>query len=76
MIFPTLLREARELGVSLPYPRFRHYESERAKKLSILLAQRLFEIRTSALFSLEAFAGELDVPPRRSTHRPWSFEAR
>ncbi len=61
MILPTLLHEARELGVNLPYAQLRHYESERTKKLRILPAQRLFEVRTSALFSLEAFAGELDV---------------
>ena len=61
MILPTLLGEARELGVNLPYPQLRHYESERTKKLRILPAQRLFEVRTSALFSLEAFADELDV---------------
>jgi halimadienyl-diphosphate synthase len=61
MILPTLLGEARELGVSLPYAQLRHYELERTKKLEILPAQRLFEVPTSALFSLEAFAGELDV---------------
>ena len=61
MILPTLLGEARELGISLPYAQLRHYESLRIQKLRILPAQRLFEVRTSALFSLEAFAGELDV---------------
>lgn len=61
MILPTLLAEARELGVSLPYAQLQHYESERTEKLSILPTQRLFEVRTSALFSLEAFADELDV---------------
>ena len=61
MILPTLLAEARGLDVSLPYAQLRHYESERTKKLGVLPAKRLFELRTSALFSLEAFAGELDV---------------
>jgi halimadienyl-diphosphate synthase len=61
MILPTLLGEARELDVNLPYAQLRHYESERTKKLRILPTRRLFEVRTSALFSLEAFAGELDV---------------
>ena len=61
MILPTLLSEAGELGVNLPYAQLRHYERERARKLSILPTQRLFEVRTSALFSLEAFAGEIDV---------------
>jgi halimadienyl-diphosphate synthase len=61
MILPTLLDEARELGVSLPYTQLRHYESERTKKLGLLPTQRLFEVPTSALFSLEAFAGELDI---------------
>jgi len=61
MILPTLLGEARELGVSLPYAQLRHYELERTKKLEILPTQRLFEVRTSALFSLEAFSNELDV---------------
>ena len=36
-------------------------EAERTEKLGILPAQRLFEVATSALFSLEAFAGELDL---------------
>jgi len=61
MILPTLLSEARELDLNLPYTQLRHYQRERTKKLSILPAQRLFEVRTSALFSLEAFAGEIDV---------------
>jgi halimadienyl-diphosphate synthase len=61
MILPTLLYEATGLGISLPYAQLRHYESERTEKLGILPARRLFEVRTSALFSLEAFAGELDV---------------
>jgi len=61
LILPTLLGEARGQGVNLPYAQLRQYESERAKKLGILPVQRLFEVRTSALFSLEAFAGELDV---------------
>ena len=61
MILPTLLREARELGISLPYAQFQHHEAERTMKLRILPTQRLFEVRTSALFSLEAFADELDV---------------
>jgi halimadienyl-diphosphate synthase len=61
MILPTLLAEARELGVDLPYAQLRHYRRERTKKLSILPTERLFEVRTSALFSLEAFAGELNL---------------
>ena len=61
MILPTLLSEARELDVNLPYTQLQHYQRERTRKLSILPAQRLFEIRTSALFSLEAFAGGMDV---------------
>jgi halimadienyl-diphosphate synthase len=61
IILPTLLAESRELGVDLPYAQLQHYRQERTKKLRILPTQRLFEVRTSALFSLEAFAGELDV---------------
>ncbi|CAN5175964.1 type B diterpene cyclase [soil metagenome] len=61
MILPTLLSEAGELDVNLPYTQLRHYQRERTRKLSILPAKRLFEVRTSALFSLEAFAGEIDV---------------
>src|SRR5215204_459157 len=61
MILPTLLSEAYELGVNLPYAQLRNYERERTRKLSILPTQRLFEVRTSALFSLEAFADEIDV---------------
>jgi halimadienyl-diphosphate synthase len=61
MILPTLLTEGRELGLDLPYVQLRHYEDERAKKLSLLPMQHLFEIPTSALFSLEAFAGDIDL---------------
>jgi halimadienyl-diphosphate synthase len=61
MILPTLLCEAGELDVNLPYAQLRHYQRERTRKLSILPTQRLFEVQTSALFSLEAFAGEIDV---------------
>jgi halimadienyl-diphosphate synthase len=61
MILPTLLAEGRELGLDLPSAQLRHYEDQRAKKLRLLPTQRLFETRTSALFSLEAFAGDIDV---------------
>ncbi len=61
MILPTLLAEGSVLGLKLPYALLRHYEDERAKKLSILPAERIFETRTSALFSLEAFANGIDV---------------
>ncbi|MDQ3436516.1 MAG: hypothetical protein M3491_04120 [Actinomycetota bacterium] len=61
MILPTLLSEAEEVGVNLPYTQLRYYQRERTRKLSLLPAKRLFEVRTSALFSLEAFAGEIDV---------------
>ena len=61
MILPTLLAKAREMNLNLPYAQLRHYRRERTKKLSILPSQRLFEVRTSALFSLEAFAGEVDL---------------
>jgi halimadienyl-diphosphate synthase len=61
MILPTLLCEAGEVGVNVPYSQLRYYQGERARKLSLLPAKRLFEVRTSALFSLEAFAGEIDV---------------
>src|SRR5215210_5603024 len=53
MILPTLLAEAEQLGVNLPYAQLQHYQQERTRKLSILPTQRLFEVRTSALFSLE-----------------------
>lgn len=61
MILPTLLVEGRELNVNLPYAQLKHYEDQREKKLSLLPVRRLFEIRTTALFSLEAFAGRVDL---------------
>ena len=61
MILPTLLREGEELGLDLPYAQLRHYDEERRKKLSLLPEKRLFERRTTALFSLEAFAGRADL---------------
>lgn len=61
MILPTLLAVGREMDLELPYAQLRHYEDERAKKLSLLPMQRLFEVRTSALFSLEAFAGSINL---------------
>jgi hypothetical protein len=56
-----LVGESRELGVSLPYAQLQNYESERTKNLGILPTQRLFDVWTVALFSLKAFADELDV---------------
>nr|MBA3789971.1 hypothetical protein [Rubrobacter sp.] len=61
MILPTLLREGEDLGLDLPYAQLRHYDEERRKKLSLLPAERLFKRRTTALFSLEAFAGRADL---------------
>ncbi len=61
MILPTLLSEGRQLGLDLPYAQLRHYEKERARKLGLLPGRQIFETHTSALFSLEAFAGEVDA---------------
>lgn len=61
MILPTLLAEGRELGLDLPYAQLRYYEEERAKKLSLLPTDRLFKTTTTALFSLEAFAGSVEL---------------
>jgi halimadienyl-diphosphate synthase len=61
MILPTLLAEARELGLHIPYSLLAHYERERAEKLALFPRDRLFDTQTSALFSLEAFAGEVDT---------------
>ena len=61
MILPALLEEGKELGLDLPYAQLRHYEARRAEKLSVLPARQLFETRTTALFSLEAFPGRVDV---------------
>ncbi len=61
MILPSLLAEGRELGLDLPYVPLRHHEDERAKKLKLLPMQHLFDTRTTALFSLEAFAGNKDL---------------
>ncbi len=60
MILPALLDEGRELGLDLPYTQLRHYEEERAKKLSLFPSEHLFETQTSALFSLEALAKDAD----------------
>lgn len=60
MILPTLLREGEGLGLALPHAQMRRYEEEREKKLSILPTHRLFAKRTTAVFSLEAFAGSVD----------------
>ncbi len=61
MILPALLGEGRELGLDLPYAELRRYEAERAQKLSVLPDRRLFETRTTALHSLEAFPNRLDL---------------
>jgi halimadienyl-diphosphate synthase len=61
MIVPTLLNEGRELNLDLPYALLGHYEKEREEKLRLLPMQRLLETRTTALFSLEAFAGNIDL---------------
>lgn len=61
MILPTLLAEGRELGLNLPYTQLRHYDAERARKLSLLPMDRIFHSQTSATFSLEAFAGSVNL---------------
>ncbi len=61
LILPALLEEAHGLGLNLPYAELHGYREARAEKLSILPTQRLFETRTTALFSLEAFGGSIDV---------------
>jgi halimadienyl-diphosphate synthase len=61
MILPALLEEGKELGLDLPYTQLRRYEARRAEKLSVLPARRLFKTRTTALFSLEAFSGRVDM---------------
>jgi halimadienyl-diphosphate synthase len=61
MILPTLMVEGRELGLELPFAQLKHYDHERTRKLSLLPMQHLFETQTSALFSLEAFAGHVDL---------------
>ena len=61
LIFPTLLEEAAELGLDLPYDALGRYEKERASKLALLPLDRLFLTHTTALFSLEAFRQSLDV---------------
>jgi halimadienyl-diphosphate synthase len=61
MLLPTLLAEGREQGLDLPYAQLSRYEYEREKKLRLLPTQHLFKTRTSALFSLEAFAGRVDL---------------
>lgn len=57
IILPSLLAKGRELGLDLPYALLRRHEGERANKLKLLPMQHLFDTRTTALFSLEAFAG-------------------
>jgi len=61
MILPALLAEGKELGLDLPYAQLQHYEARRAEKLSVLPARGLFKSRTTALHSLEAFAGRVDL---------------
>jgi halimadienyl-diphosphate synthase len=61
MLLPSLLAEGRKRDLDLPYAQLSHFEEERAKKLRLLPTQRLFTTRTSALFSLEAFADRIDL---------------
>jgi halimadienyl-diphosphate synthase len=61
LILPALLKEGKELGLNLPYTQLGRYEAQRAEKLSALPTRRLFETRTTALFSLEAFRGDVDL---------------
>ncbi len=48
-------------GPNLPYAHLRHYEVARATKLSLLPKNHIFESRTTALFSLEAFTDNFDL---------------
>jgi halimadienyl-diphosphate synthase len=61
LIIPTLLERSKRIGLNLPYAHLRHYETARAKKLSLLPRERIFQSRTTALFSLEAFADNIDL---------------
>lgn len=61
MLLPMLLQEGEGLGLNLPYAQLRRYEEERAKKLTLLPKSQIFKKRTTALFSLEAFAGGVDL---------------
>lgn len=56
MILPTLLQEGLDLGLQLPRAHLKRFETDREKKLTLLPSSKLFERRTTALFSLEAFA--------------------
>ncbi|MBA3533691.1 MAG: hypothetical protein H0T73_17375 [Ardenticatenales bacterium] len=61
LILPSLLVEARQVGLALPYRTLSRFEAERAAKLKFLPSQGLFTEQTSALFSLEAFAGVMGI---------------
>jgi hypothetical protein len=61
LILPSLLAEAEELGLDLPYAALQGYERDRARKLALLPMHELFQTHTTALFSLEAFREDLDV---------------
>lgn len=60
LILPTLLAEAKALGLNLPYAQLQRYECERVAKLRLLPLDRLFTTQTTALFSLEAFGECVD----------------
>ncbi len=61
LILPSLLERAKVAGLNLPYAHLRHYEVARATKLSLLPKNHIFESRTTALFSLEAFTDNFDL---------------
>lgn len=62
---PHLVGEARERGLSLPYPEFGALERLRAEKLSRVPAAALTSVPTTLLYSLEVLGDLLD--PRLAT---------
>lgn len=61
MLLPTLVDTARRRGLDLPYGALDRYRVERERKLELLPADGLLSTPSTALFSLEAFADDMDT---------------
>ncbi len=61
LIFPTLVRKALQLDISLPYPQCATYDHIRQEKLRMIPDQLIYSRQVTSTHSLEFMGGQLDI---------------
>lgn len=61
LILPTLMQEARQLELDLPYDKCGKYDHLRRKKLQLIPLEMIYSREATTAHSLEFMGGELDV---------------